>query len=198
MIKNFVHMKKLFFATLLVLTVGLFGGCKPSKTSQDADGADSASVESKGADEVKDSTMYGTFVDGGHGGFMLKCDDESVREVVIDIDNDSNVVLGGMAAGDQMAVTYLTNGLGEKVVTKVINLTTLQATWTSLDKNFEIEKGGTVESHQQGETKPWTSWRILNGQLLLNKDTFDIDRLDGDSLFLENHDGIFAYARLKK
>lgn len=198
MIKILWDMKKLFFATLMVFAIGLITGCKPSKSSQDADGTDSVNVEAKDANEVKDSTMYGTFVDGGHGGFMLKCDDDSVREFVIDMDNDSNAVLGGMAAGDQMAVTYRTNGLGEKIVTKAINLTTLQATWTSLDKNFEIEKGGTVESHQQGETKPWTSWRILNGQLLLNKDTFDIDRLDGDSLLLENHDGIFAYSRLKK
>ena len=82
-------------------------------------------------------------------------------------------------------------------MTKVIDLTTLQATWTSLDKKFEIKKGGEVQSHQQGETQPWTSWRIFNGHLILNKDTFDIDRLDGDSLFLENKEGIFEYARAK-
>lgn len=39
---------------------------------------------------------------------------------------------------------------------------------------------------------------ILNGQLLLNRDTFDIDQLSADSLYLENHDGIFVYKRVKK
>ncbi len=191
-------MRKLALLALFFMTIGLFFGCKPSKNDGNKGSGDSANVASATAETVKDSTMYGTYVDGGHGGFMLKCDDDSVREFVVDLDNDSDVVFGGMAAGDQMAVTYRTNGLGEKIVTKAINLTTLQATWTSLDKNFEIEKGGTVQSHQQGEARPWTSWRILNGHLLLNSDTFDIDRLDGDSLLLENHDGIFAYSRLKK
>lgn len=191
-------MRKLALLALFFMSIGLFFGCKPSKNDGNNGSGDSANVASATAETVKDSTMYGTYVDGGHGGFMLKCDDDSVREFVVDLDNDSDVVFGGMAAGDQMAVTYRTNGLGEKIVTKAINLTTLQATWTSLDKNFEIEKGGTVQSHQQGETRPWTSWRILNGHLLLNSDTFDIDRLDGDSLLLENHDGIFAYSRLKK
>lgn len=189
-------MRKLLLAVMTLMTVSFIMSCKPSATNKDNSGNDSVSTEQK-AEEAKDTTIYGTFVDGGHAGFMLKCEDDSVREFVIDIDNDSNVVLGGMATGDQMAVISQTNGLGEHVATKVINLTTLQATWTSLDKNFEIEKGGGVQSHQQDESQPWTQWRIFNGQLVLNKDTFSIDRLDGDSLFLENSKGIFAYARAK-
>lgn len=190
-------MRKLLLAAMTILTVSIVMSCKPSATNKNSDGSDSTSSEQQAQEQTPDSTIYGTFVDGGHAGFMLKCEDDSVREFVIDIDNDSNVVLGGMAAGDQMAVISQTNGLGEHVATKVINLTTLQATWTSLDKNFEIEKGGGVQSHQQDETQPWTQWRIFNGHLVLNKDTFDIDRLDGDSLFLENSKGIFAYSRAK-
>jgi hypothetical protein len=104
--------------------------------------------------------MYGTYVDGGMSAFDMKCDDDSVRNFVIE--QDSGVVFGGFAQGDQLAVDYKKNGLGENIITKVINLTTLQATWTSLDRNFEIQKGGTVQSHQQGEKQPWTAWRIFN------------------------------------
>ena len=39
--------------------------------------------------------------------------------------------------------------------------------------------------------------KILNGQLLLSQDTFDIYELGADSLYLENRSGIFAYKRVK-
>lgn len=189
-------MKKAFMIIAVVATLAMTTGCKQQKTNDADDNDSTATTEQKSA-EVKDSTVYGTFVDGGQSAFMLKCDDDSVREFIIDPENDSTAVVGGMTVGDQMAVISSTNEFGERIATRVINLTTLQARWTSLDKNFEIEKGGTVQSHQQGEKKPWTSWRILNGQLVLNTDTFTIDRLDGDSLYLENNEGIFTYARGK-
>ena len=66
-----------------------------------------------------------------------------------------------------------------------------------MDKNFEIEEGGEVKSFQKAEKNPWTSWSILNGKLLLGKDTFDIDVLGPDSLSLENKVGIFVYKRAK-
>lgn len=187
-------MKKISILAAAIMAIAIVFGCKPSaQKTEDASSSNEETTEK--ASEEKDTTMYGTYVDGGMSAFSMKCDDDSTRDFIIE--SDSNVVFGGFAQGDQMAVNYWTNGLGEKIVTKVIDLTTLQATWSSLDRNFEIQKGGSVQSHQQGETQPWTSWRIFNGHLVLNKDTFDIDRLDGDSLFLENHEGIFAFARMK-
>lgn len=103
-------------------------------------------------------------------------------------------VMGGLLAGDRMAVVG-TKSNGELIANKVINLTSLQGKWTSLDKNFEIEEGGTVHSFVKAEAHPWTSWKILNGQLLLNTDTFDINELGEDSLYLENKEGIFVYKR---
>lgn len=38
---------------------------------------------------------------------------------------------------------------------------------------------------------------IVNGLLLLNTDTFQIDELGSDSLYLENREGIFVYKRQK-
>ena len=49
----------------------------------------------------------------------------------------------------------------------------------------------------QAEQNPWTNWRIVNGRLVLNRDTFDIDNLGSDSLYLENKNGIFVYKRTK-
>lgn len=46
------------------------------------------------------------------------------------------------------------------------------------------------------ESAPWTSWRIQNGMLLLNKDIFDIIELGADSMYLENEDGVYGFKRL--
>lgn len=77
----------------------------------------------------------------------------------------------------------------------IINLTSLLGKWTSIDKNFEILEGGEVKNNVKVETNPWTSWKILNGKLLLNTDTFCIGKLGPDSLLLENKVGIFIFKR---
>ena len=77
----------------------------------------------------------------------------------------------------------------------MVNLTTLLGRWTSIDKNFEIQEGGVVESSVKAETHPWTSWKIYNGNLLLNRDTFNVVQLGADSLYLENGEGIYAFKR---
>ena len=99
-------------------------------------------------------------------------------------------------SGDKVAVTGMKID-GELIANRVINVTSLLGHWTSLDKNFEIEEGGTVRSSVKAETNPWTSWKILNGQLLLNRDTFDITSLGADSLYIENQKGIYIFKRQK-
>ena len=54
-----------------------------------------------------------------------------------------------------------------------------------------------MKSSVKAEQNPWTEWRVYNGQLLLNRDTFAIDNLGADSLYLENKEGIFVYHRLQ-
>lgn len=81
------------------------------------------------------------------------------------------------------------------LASKIINLTSLLGKWTSLDKNFDILEGGEVRNNVKAETNPWTSWKILNGNLLLNTDTFAIDKLGPDSLLLENAKGIYVFKR---
>ena len=103
---------------------------------------------------------------------------------------------GGLLSGDRLAVLMSVVN-GDTVADRVINLTTLEGKWTSLDRNFEIVQGGEVLSTLQSESNPYTSWKVHNGQLLLGKDSFDVITLGADSLELENSRGIFVYKRQK-
>ena len=69
--------------------------------------------------------------------------------------------------------------------------------WRSIDKQFELMEDGTVLSGVKEESQPWTAWKVYNGKLLLNKDTFSVNALGADSLYLENAHGIFTFTRQK-
>lgn len=158
-------------------------------------------------DEIADSTVYGVCGDGTsmHSLQLVTDAGDTLTYTILDSEADldgevsggivSNVE-GGLMAGDKVAVTGLKVD-GELIANRVINVTSLLGHWTSLDKNFEIEEGGTVRSSLKAETNPWTSWKILNGQLLLNRDTFDITSLGADSLYIENQKGIYTFKRHK-
>lgn len=158
--------------------------------------------------EVADSTVYGVCGSSTsmHSLELVTDAGDTLTYIILDAEADmdggetkgvvSNVE-GGFMAGDKMAVTGMETVEGELVATRVINVTSLLGHWTSIDRNFVIEEGGTVHSEVKAETNPWTSWKILNGQLLLNCDTFDITSLSADSLYLENPKGIYTYKRQK-
>ena len=158
--------------------------------------------------EVADSTVYGVCGSGTsmHSLELVTDAGDTLTYIILDSEADmdggetkgvvSNVE-GGFMAGDKMAVTGMETVEGELVATRAINVTSLLGHWTSIDRNFVIEEGGTVHSEVKAETNPWTSWKILNGQLLLNRDTFDLTSLSADSLYLENPKGIHIYKRQK-
>lgn len=158
--------------------------------------------------EVADSTVYGVCGSGTsmHSLELVTDAGDTLTYIILDSEADmdggetkgvvSNVE-GGFMAGDKMAVTGMETVEGELVATRVINVTSLLGHWISIDRNFVIEEGGTVHSEVKAETNPWTLWKILNGQLLLNRDTFDITSLSADSLYLENPKGIYTYKRQK-
>lgn len=179
----------------LAMASWCFTGCQ--NKGEKASDADSTLME--GGDTVADSTVYGVC---GEGTAMhtveLITDAGDTVTYMIDEDRDGRQdVQGGLLVGDRLAIIEGGDRDGERIAKKVINLTTLQGKWTSLDKNFEILEGGLVKSNVSAEAHPWTSWKILNGQLLLNRDTFDIDQLSADSLYLEDRNGIFVYKRSK-
>ncbi len=185
-------MKNGIMGLLSVLSVMLFvAGCadkKPVKLSEQAEEADM----------MTDSTVYGVCGDGT-AMHTLQVVTDAGDTLSYLLNNDGKIVSevqGGLMAGDRVAVVG-TMIEGERIAQKVINLTTLLGKWTSIDKSFSIEEGGTIQSFVKAESRPWTTWKILNGQLLLNKDTFSINSLGADSLYLENAVGIFVYKRQK-
>ena len=177
------YMKKHIVVALpLLVAAFLIAGCKDKNKNNVGDGIDSTDVELM----VSDSTVYGV------------CGENTAMHSLELINEDENGdvnVLGGLLAGDRLAVVEGPEVDGEKLAKKVINITTLLGRWTSLDKNFEIQDDGTVRSTVQAEKNPWTSWKIVNGRLVLNRDTFDINNLGSDSLYLENKNGTFVYKR---
>ena len=188
------YMKKLIVVALpLLVAAFLIAGCKDKNKNNVGDGIDSTDVELL----VSDSTVYGVCGENTamHSLELITDAGDTLRFVLNEDENGDVNVLGGLLAGDRLAVVEGPEVDGEKLAKKVINITTLLGKWTSLDKNFEIQDDGTVRSTVQAEKTPWTSWKIVNGRLVLNRDTFDINNLGSDSLYLENKNGIFVYKR---
>lgn len=188
------YMKKLIVVALpLLVAAFLIAGCKDKNKNNVGDGIDSTDVELM----VSDSTVYGVCGENTamHSLELITDAGDTLRFVLNEDENGDVNVLGGLLAGDRLAVVEGPEVDGEKLAKKVINITTLLGKWTSLDKNFEIQDDGTIRSTVQAEKNPWTSWKIVNGRLVLNRDTFDINNLGSDSLYLENKNGIFVYKR---
>ena len=174
-----------------VLAVCLFS-CNNNKSASQQHHDDNADMEIE-----NDSTIYGVCgEDMGMSTFALITDQGDTLTMVLE-GGDNSEVKGGKMPGDRLAVTAIKNKDSENIVRNAINITTLLGKWISIDKNFEIQEDGTVKSTVQAEKNPWTSWKIVNGHLVLNRDTFDIDNLGSDSLYLENKNGIFVYKRAK-
>lgn len=188
-------MKKLVYLSMVLAMLFAANSCDNNKSKPVISANDSVNVD----EDMLDSTIYGVC---GEGTTMhnieLITDDGDTLHVFVDEEN-SRIVKGGLLSGDRIALIGYENEdkeSGENFVAQnVINLTSLLGKWTSIDKNFEIIEGGQVKNNVKAEQNPWTSWKIVNGKLLLNKDTFDIDNLGPDSLYLENKVGIFTFKR---
>lgn len=186
-------MKKLVYMAIAMVVLFAANSCKEKKNTPVISANDSVEVE-----EVSDSTIYGVCGEGTSMHSLELCSDEGDTLSVFIDDANPSIVQGGLMAGDRIALLAYKAQDGEMIAQKVINLTSLLGKWISLDKNFDLLEGGEVKNNVKAETNPWTSWKIMNGKLLLNKDTFDIDNLGPDSLLLENHQGIFVFKRQKK
>lgn len=184
-------MKKCFnFLVLLALSLCVLTACdeKKPKNEQPTIGG---GLE---MDDGADSTVYGKFLEGGMSKIVLLTDNGDTVEYYVE-DKDS-MVKGGCFEGDRMAIIGHSVD-GELSVQHAVNLNSLQGRWTDIAKNFEIKEGGVVASKGSAESKPYTTWKIYNGRLILNTDTFDVLALGPDSLWLECDKGIFQYKRQK-
>lgn len=184
-------MKRSFYLTAVsAFFFLLLSSCEEKRTNVITSNSDTVEMS------LPDTTIYGV-CSAATTMHMLSLVTDDGREMAFLVntdDSDENIVKGGMFAGDRMAVTSAKID-GDSVATKIINLNTLQGRWTSIDRNFEILHGGDVISAVKSETNPYTLWKIHNGQLILNRDTFDIVTLGADTLEIENDKGIFVYIR---
>lgn len=184
--------KTILFMGMLSLGILVLGSCR----NQSARPVVAPTEDSSAVDE-DDSTVYGVCGDGTamHSLELITDAGDTLNYLITD-DASAPVVKGGLFSGDRMAVIGHKED-GEYVATEVINLTALMGKWTSIDRDFEIMEGGTVKNYVKAETHPWVSWKICNGKLVLNRDTFTVDGLGADSLYIENSRGIFAFKRKK-
>lgn len=186
-------MMKTFNSVLLIICATVLFGCNNNKKNTPV-------IEIISDSTGVDSTVYGRCGEGTamHTLELITDKGDTIVYTLEGSDTFSNVQ-GGLFVGDRLAVIgKRVDGLNEEMYAeKVINLTSLLGTWSSLDKKFEIAEGGNVIS-KTGEPKPYTEWKILNGKLILTPDTFDIYSLGPDSLYLENDKGIYGFKRLQK
>lgn len=184
-------MKKIFYISLVVIALFAINSCKNNSAKPVISTSDSLDVD----EDIADTTIYGVCGEGtSMHNLQLITDSGDTLDVFID-DENPDIVKGGLLSGDRIALIADESKEGQVTAQSIINLTSLLGKWTSIDKNFEIIEGGEVKNNVKAEQNPWTSWKILNGKLLLNKDTFQIDKLGPDSLYLENNVGIFTFKR---
>ncbi len=188
-------MTKLFYTTAIICATALLaGGCKDNKPAKVLSPAGSSEA---GMAPASDSTVYGVCGEGtSMHNLQLIADTGDTIDYFISDESAISPVKGGLMVGDRIALTAFKGAEGWQA-TNVINLTTLLGKWTSIDKDFEIQEGGTVKSLVQAESHPWTSWKVVNGNLVFNTDTFTVNGLGADSLYIENKQGIFVYKRTK-
>ena len=176
----------------VLIVVAFVSGCiESSRKTATAVVGDSTDVVS-----VADTTAYGFIGEATamHTLQLIGDGGDTTEYFISDEGSVVSEVKGGMLVGDRIAVIGTVVG-GEMVAQKVLNLTSLLGRWMSIDKTFEIKEGGEVSSAPKPETGAWTSWRVSNGRLVLDRDTFEVLELGHDSLYLENSEGIFTYKR---
>ncbi|MBR1621409.1 MAG: hypothetical protein IJ669_04755 [Prevotella sp.] len=178
---------------IVVLIIALFASCNNTDKKTMNSGILNDSIDNE---ETLDSTIYGKCVDAAMSSIIIEDEAGDTITFMLETSDKSAEIHGGILVGDKMAIIS-ENVEGENFAKLVINTTSLLGKWTSIAKNFDIEEAGIVHSHVKAESNPYTTWKIHNGQLILNKDTFSIRLLGPDSLLIENKEGIFDYKRQK-
>lgn len=182
-------MKKLSIAAVLLASL-VIAGCGGKKNKAEMEYISTTN------EEVNDSTVYGKC---GEGTMMntLELVTDSGDTVVYSIEEATSrgEVKGGLSVGDRMAVVPAFDADGNIAASSVVNVTSLLGKWSNLDRSFELQPDGSVLGDVK-EPHPYTSWRLLNGRLLLSSDTFDIRVLGSDSLLLVGNKGSVGYRRL--
>lgn len=161
---------------------------------------------------VRDTMIYG-FCSNGSAMNTLQIITDADDTITLSVvgARDRNMVFGGYAVGDEMAVTVNSD---TTEATMVINKSALNGNWVmpnpidgSSETGISILKGGLAESIDQSSLI-YKSWRLYNGQLLIvaarddavgTDETlvFTIKHISSDSLSLYDGEDVYEYHRLK-
>lgn len=197
-------MKNTIILLLLAAVVLTLGSCGNKTKSYPFDDGDSIDVVNA------DPTIYGI---SGEGTSMntLQMITDTGDTLTFDLSEliERHLVLGGLQAGDRMAVVYEED---QKDVKKVINQSALLGNWVMpnpLDGSDEvgvrIKEGGIAESIEQ-TVVDYRTWRLNRGQLelvLVREDgsgdeevgLYDIVSLTPDSLIFSDKEDVYRYHR---
>ena len=124
---------------------------------------------------------------------------------------DNNMVLGGYAVGDEIAVAV---NADTTEATMVVNKSALNGNWImsnpldgSSEMGIRIKEGGIAESIDQ-PSLAYRSWKLFNGQLEIvairegggdevETNLYDIVAIGPDTLIYKNDEDLFEYSRYK-
>lgn len=167
-------------------------------------------TDTTGMDAMRDHTIYGICGENtAMNSLQLITDAGDTLMLSITEADEAGKVLGGLHAGDRMAV--LANEDKTKA-TLVINQSALLGNWVMpnpLDGSDELGvrllDGGIAEGIEQPYVT-YKSWRFFNGRLVIESvregtgdipetEEFDIQTLGPDTLIIKNDDGQSEYYR---
>lgn len=184
---NTTHLKSLLIPTFIFVGTAILSSCHNSKPKPATDAELAVATDN-------DSTIYGVCGDGSTMNRLEIITDHGDTTAFI-LDPDADILKGGLLPGDRMAVVKGEDLDGEPTAKIAINLATLQGEWIGIDRRFALSEDGNVIPKSENERMTWRKWKIHNGLLVLGKDTFAVEGIGPDSLYIGNHKGIYGYAR---
>lgn len=199
-------MKKFSVICIVAGVVLMMGSCGGKTEKVPFDNGDSANVANA------DPTIYGICGDASAmNTLQIITDMGDTLSLDISEAQENNMVFGGMKVGDRMAVLPNDDKTSAQLV---VNQASLLGDWVmpnpldgSSEVGISIKEGGIAESIAQGSII-YRTWRLVHGKLEIvlvregtndieEVSTYDIVKLQADSLVYRDEEEIFEYSRQK-
>lgn len=178
-------------ALLTIACNGKVGG-RQAQTPQDTVAADTTDTATATHAE-QDSMLYG-FCGEGMAMNTVELVTHNGKSRSFTLNNSGNV-LGGLEAGDSIAILSQGRSGGMPTANVVVNISSLMGRWVSLNHSFTLYRGGRATTKLK-EGAPLVTWELCNGKLIIAGDTFAIRTLGPDSLYLKHGKTTTGYRRM--